>query len=394
MLLTDEILAQNTSGRAISLQDMRITSISPMGPRADVTRVSITGCGLSDLSFVPLVFPNASNVNLSDNRLDAASLQPLRGLKRLTVLNLAGNKISEFPCEVLRSPTLKALVLAKNRISAIPDLASALGLSGEPKEADPGYARQLNTLVLSGNPVSRVEEEFAAFPALRKVSFSHCELEAFPVVRSPGIRELRLSNNRIEAIPRFERLQSVNLLDLGGNRISGREGLAALSQATRLKQLTLSGNPCMESAAACRFLVETFKELNKTLHINGGPLSDFEMGKNRGAGAREARAGESGGRSGNAGADVASEGESSAGDAYPSPKSDRRGLPAGAAPIRPAPRKPERGLRPTGQAIADPESRPGGDPPSGSAGAPSDRSASGKVRRRKVLRMPSAYLSE
>lgn len=304
--LTNDVLARNITHGTFRLENFSITSISATDVCPDVTVIHLVGIysesSKKELEFILFLFPNVSNLLLTESFLVDDDISCLAGLKGLLVLNLSHNKLKTFPTTLL-SLHLRALILTDNSIDLIPDLCSILTerhgplhLVEEMSDAvhydDTGKVKHqsrqkremlpnevhLNTLVMSENPLSSqaIREDFLYFPNLRKISLTACALTKFPVVQSSGLRELKLAKNRIASIPaEFHKISSLNLLDIANNKLLLLKDVRALENATRLRQLIISGNECLNNVEVIKFLETTFTRLNNRLRVNNRILEDF-----------------------------------------------------------------------------------------------------------------------
>ncbi|XP_065826965.1 leucine-rich repeat-containing protein 23-like isoform X2 [Oscarella lobularis] len=173
---------------------------------------------------------NIKWLNVAKNQL--SSLDGLRYLKNMTVFNASGNKISSTnPIKKLKG--LKALILSGNEIRNADEVKRF---------------KQLNTLVLSNNELTKF---FASrLVNLEKLSLSHNLLPSIPLIPKLSLlRELRLNDNRIKAVPDQIVLNAqLVIVDLGNNRIKRLAHALPLGQLPLLKNLNLKGNPiCSES---------------------------------------------------------------------------------------------------------------------------------------------------
>jgi Leucine-rich repeat (LRR) protein len=87
--------------------------------REQVYKLSLAGQKLKEFPMEILTLPNLQVLNLSHNRID--SLPPeIKYLKKLQVLNLHDNRLKAIPYEMGDLKSLKQLYLSRNRIVYFP----------------------------------------------------------------------------------------------------------------------------------------------------------------------------------------------------------------------------------------------------------------------------------
>ncbi|CAO1947365.1 unnamed protein product [Urochloa humidicola] len=221
----------------------------------------------------------ATALNLSHRALsDVSCLSSFIKLERLDlgynclvtleVLNAGKNKLTKMD-EVASLTSLGALILNDNNISSICKL---------------DRLQQLNTLVLSKNPVFTIGNALAKAKSMKKLSLSHCQIENIgsSLAACVELKELRLSHNKITTIP-SDLAKNVKILnlDLGNNLIERSSDLKVLSELRYLRNLNLQGNPISETDSH----IKKVKKFVPNLRIlNAKPLeasskSDESYGK-------------------------------------------------------------------------------------------------------------------
>lgn len=100
---------------------------------------------------------------------------------------------------------------------------------------------------MSHNKIKKIQG-LKKLVTLQKLSISHnCIRELAGLESNVGLAQLRLNDNKILRIPETVRANSqLDILDLGNNRIGGKEYIKALESLPRLKQVNLKGNPMKE----------------------------------------------------------------------------------------------------------------------------------------------------
>ncbi|KAL9272260.1 phosphatase 1 regulatory subunit 7-like protein [Drosera capensis] len=135
--------------------------------------------------------------------------------------------------------------------------------------------KDLNTLVLSRNPVRKIGGPLARLKSITKISLANCELEGIDssIKGCVELKELRLGHIGIKTLPaELAHASKLQQLDLGNNFIKSWSALKVLSSLQRLKSLNLHGNPIAEKDK----LVSKVKKLVPGLKIyNSKPIEKF-----------------------------------------------------------------------------------------------------------------------
>ena len=103
-------------------------------------------------------------------------------------------------------------------------------------------------IVLSHNKIKKIQG-LKKLTALQKLSISHNNIrELAGIEKNNELAQLRLNNNKILRIPETIATNSLlSILDLGNNRIGGKEYIKALETLPRLQQVNLKSNPMKEA---------------------------------------------------------------------------------------------------------------------------------------------------
>ncbi|TMW88150.1 hypothetical protein EJD97_018981 [Solanum chilense] len=188
---------------------------------SSITSLTLTHKALSDVSCLS-EFENLQKLDLGFNNLTS-----------LEVLNAGKNKLKSMD-EVSGLVNLRALILNDNDIVSICKLDKM---------------KELNTLVLSRNPISGIGQSLAKINSITKLSLSNCQLQGVDssLKSCTELKELRLAHNDIKTLP-SELAFNVKLqnLDIGNNVIIKWSDLKVLSSLVNLKNLNLQGNPIAE----------------------------------------------------------------------------------------------------------------------------------------------------
>ncbi|TNJ30545.1 Biglycan [Giardia muris] len=261
-VLTDEMIAQATTGKRCTFTNCTLRGSETRTPHPEVKDLGFVDSIIDDLSFIPTLFPRITILRLINCKLDEEDLQSLL-LCPIVVLNLTGCGLTRFPLKLI-TPKLCAIVLTNNEITELPKIGKA--------------GQNINTIVLSRNPLAHIEEQFNDLTKLRKLNLTECSLSALPAINTIAIREVRLCNNAITTIPStWTCLPRLRQLELGHNQLSFIRDLIGLTKATRLQQLGLAGNPCMKSHDVLNYLKQILTPINPNLRVNQTLLRELTV---------------------------------------------------------------------------------------------------------------------
>ncbi|EMS59372.1 Protein phosphatase 1 regulatory subunit 7 [Triticum urartu] len=186
------------------------------------------------------------------------------------VLNAGKNKLTRID-EVKSMTSLGALILNDNNITSICKL-------------DPHH--QLNTLVLSKNPVITFGDALVNAKSIKKISMSHCEIESIgsSLAACVELKELRLAHNKITTIPSdLAKNTKILNLDLGNNLIERESDLKVLSELRYLRNLNLQGNPIAEKGTLAKKVMKIVPNLRI---FNAKPIEAISQNENSGKGSK------------------------------------------------------------------------------------------------------------
>ncbi|ORZ37925.1 hypothetical protein BCR44DRAFT_1412802 [Catenaria anguillulae PL171] len=177
------------------------------------------------------VFPALQVLDVHNNHLTNPGLCDAQGLAKLvnlTVLNLAGNRLTEVPQCITVLPNLGTLALNNNSI------AGSLALPA-------GVLPKLTTLDASDNLLGSVSADLSHMQGLITLKLANNRLRVAPAVVPPTLRALDVSGNQIdEFVLNSGASWPLEVLDLRRNK------LAALhipqAGAPTLKELYVSSN--------------------------------------------------------------------------------------------------------------------------------------------------------
>lgn len=207
-------------------------------------------------------FPEALNrlralteLNLSDNRLTRIA-PDLHELPSLARLDLSGNALGpDFPAPLLQmSGALNVLRVARNRLRSLPvgltSLRSLVELDVSEnalREVDPSCVTGLTHVAHFDASRNKLEKtDFVLEMAgLQRLKLSHNEIEQLPddVFTLEGLQHLELAHNRLTELPAsFERLYRLEYVDLSHNTLERLAPSWNVSSFPRLRTLLLEGN--------------------------------------------------------------------------------------------------------------------------------------------------------
>ncbi len=254
-----------------------ISDFSPIAGLTRLTRLNLSRCGLSDVSFLS-DWTQLDSLSLNDNIISDVSA--LAGLTQLTELYLGGNTISDLS-PLARLTQLTSLWLSDNIISDVSALAALTQLKslhlGDNSISDIyplTELKQLTSLWLSGNIISGV----SALTELTQLSELWLDRNIISDISALAelkeLTELGLWNNTISDVSALAKLIQLTSLGIGGNNISDVSALATLTQLTSLE---LWDNNISDIAPLVKLNL-TGREWDRTgLDITGNPLSDASI---------------------------------------------------------------------------------------------------------------------
>ncbi|PWA78094.1 leucine-rich repeat domain, L domain-like protein [Artemisia annua] len=170
---------------------------------------------------------------------------------------------------------LKWLSVKQNKLRTLKGIESCLSLTVNNEIVSIcklDQMKELNTLVLSKNPIQKIGESLVKVNSITKLSLSNCKIQAIDssIKSCTELRELRLAHNEIRTLPsELTRNTKIQNLDLGNNLILRWSDLKVLSSLGNLKNLNLAGNPVIEKDVTTKKI----KKLVPSLQIfNARPI--------------------------------------------------------------------------------------------------------------------------
>jgi leucine-rich repeat-containing protein 49 len=197
-------------------------------------------------------------LNYQNNYIE--EIRHLSHLPNLIFLDLYNNCIESLSRDLECVPTLRVLMLGKNRIKAISHLEK-LG--------------KLDVLDLHSNAIARVEQ-LGALSELRVLNLAGNRLTELDELGSlQSLTELNVRRNQIVKANSLQQLQSLQRVFLSNNRVQSFDAVACLFDVRFLMELSMDGNPIalQDPHAYRRFAVERVKTLR---HLDLKRVTDAE----------------------------------------------------------------------------------------------------------------------
>ena len=245
----------------------------------------ITALAIHPNSLVKDLLGNLQTLHLNENLLSELSEDCCAALPTLKVLNLAKNRLVEFPYAILKHQSIETIDLSRNSIvqldkTRITDTLSLLKLdiSNNKLKSFPNWIgasfprlnklslrgnnirdipdksysfRSIKEINLSDNNIARISPDFfKSCLSLEKIDLSHNLLETLPNFTQSTLSRLsqvKLSHNRLEErrpfyVPRsLLTIPSLSIVDLSSNRIAQMPD-PQLWSARGLRELSLADN--------------------------------------------------------------------------------------------------------------------------------------------------------
>ncbi len=190
---------------------------------------------------------------LGNNELSGLTEKSLKGLRRLTDLNLYNATLTELPRRIGKLRRLQVLDVYYNTLTTLPRQLRRL--------------RRLTQLAVSNNQLKALPESLGRLRRLTDLYAHHNQLGALPTAlgKLQHLRVLDLGYNWFSAVPVvISQLFALEELDLSNNNV--QDVPAQLSQLRGLKKLYLRQNPFIRDAAhttANAYLIDQL-EANQT----------------------------------------------------------------------------------------------------------------------------------
>jgi len=223
----------------------------------DLETLDLSSNHLKSLSFNIKGLRNLKKFIAKDNLLSDNSLPKDFNNNKLQVINLSGNKFTQFPFQLLELQTIREIYMGSNEINVLPrnyenlQKLEILYLGGNMIKHVPEEISQLKSLTslnLSGNLLKILPSRLALLKKLRTLSLHGNELTTLPVeLVKLSLRELSLRNNPL--VNKFAKeftYEVPSLLELGArciktNHVNYEKG----DLPTHLKKYLESAHCCL-----------------------------------------------------------------------------------------------------------------------------------------------------
>lgn len=229
-----------------------------------------------------------TELNLTGNRITDSSLR-IRGNRHLKIVNLQYNQITELPKRLRRNRRMESLWVGHNDLSAglNPKVLRRLKrlkdlnlydakLSSLPGEI--GKLKRLEVLDVYYNKLTELPPEVGNNRALQKLAVSYNQLEKLPaeIGKLTNLNTIYAHDNELSTLPEsFGNLRGLEILHLGNNRFQELPNSVLSLTALSLKELDLSNNKFQTFPGA----LFKFNRLNSLTIVNNPASKDGELQK-------------------------------------------------------------------------------------------------------------------
>ncbi|KAH3015550.1 hypothetical protein KXW60_007797 [Aspergillus fumigatus] len=198
------------------------------------------------------------DLKLANNLLEGSFSSDVKNLTRLEVLDLRGNSLTELPKSLEYLACLRILDVGDNQLTSLPfqslgmlplkDLRAPRNkLAGTLIPASLSKLDSLQSLDVTGNALTAISErEDLEMPSLQTLSISMNRIKHLPNICTwTALLTLSAEDNSLSAIPQgFVELQNLRNVDFTGNNISKLDERIGLMEG--LSTLRLANNPLRE----------------------------------------------------------------------------------------------------------------------------------------------------
>jgi len=231
-----------------------------------------------------------TNLSLSKNDFSGALPETLFNLLDLEVLEIASCSIDYIPSNINQLSRLRNLDISNNKLESIPPLhseslvelhASNNPLQGSLFGSDVHAMSHLQTLDVQNGRLTRLaDDEHISLSALKNLFISNNRLESLPLLQDAiSIIKITIDTNRLKSLPEsIVTMTQLKLLDIASNEISFIDPRLGLLES--LNVLKIDGNPTRERRLAGlntddlkRNLRNKIESEPKTID-NGGTIQD------------------------------------------------------------------------------------------------------------------------
>lgn len=239
-------LATNNTMQELVLSECNITALPlDLGKLTNLKKLDVKGNRLTSL---PITFSNMVNLEHLDLSYFEMGIRMNKitdlgpgfvNLKKLKVLNLAGNQLAALPEGFANLTELVELNLSLNKLPGFPQPLTNLtklklldlGLNDAVSIPEGiGNLTNLETLVLDGNFFNKLDKKIKVLPAsicqlknLKVLSLKDNVIEQLPecISNLTKLEKLDLRDNLIDSLPKsFTQLKSLKFLDLKANDVT------------------------------------------------------------------------------------------------------------------------------------------------------------------------------
>ncbi|KAF2863380.1 hypothetical protein K470DRAFT_262133 [Piedraia hortae CBS 480.64] len=222
------------------LLDSRGGSLDNISPMAK--KISSEGCATAGSR-------NPSPIRPFSSRLESIDVTRQRRSHALSVRRLSGSSGSSRVDLLSRhsSSDLSAICLSPSKWSLLKRLSLAdNGLTSLTVESLRNVADSLQSLDLSENLFAEIPEALSSLTSLRELNLSECMITSLTTLAQhplPAVTALDLHSNRLPSLTGVERLQTLQRIDLGDNKLYDPTELRRLTHAPELMDVHVNKNP-------------------------------------------------------------------------------------------------------------------------------------------------------
>ncbi|KAI9832868.1 MAG: hypothetical protein M1838_005603, partial [Thelocarpon superellum] len=227
--------------------------------------------------------PSLRELRLANNQLEGPLPDSISSLAELTVLDLRGNGVTDLTPRIGGLVRLRSLNVAENKLAVLPFaalsgvpitecIASKNAIRGTLLPSDFEHAT-LQILDVCNNAIDTLSTAPALLlPALQQLKISGNRISALPGVEScPELLVLAAEDNHIPTLPMgFTSLAKIKNVNLAGNALKGIDERVGAMESLEVFRIT--GNPLRER----RFLVMPTDDLKIELRNRLAPVEDEE----------------------------------------------------------------------------------------------------------------------
>ena len=228
---------------AISFQNnlLRNGSLQFTGGKGPAT-INLTDNHFTQL---PKTHRKVRDLHLANSSISEVSKKDLRKIKKVRVLNLYGNTLTEINPAITRLKKLKELDLYRNRLNSLPARITRL--------------KRLETLAVSYNTLEELPAGIYTMNKLKTLYSHHNKLKNLPALPA-NLEILDVGHNRIEDVSgQVQPLKNLKTLDYSYNRVKG--DLDFLLGLPQIKEIYLLENRYAGTEEEEKYFSEVFSKL-------------------------------------------------------------------------------------------------------------------------------------